>query len=127
MKQVTNMAVDKKSDYVGNNGGAYTDGEGMSRQFTYIDHDKKAKISTSLSSKTDYKQLLSDYRLNLLERILSIPASLCPEIFQDFTVRGEMVRIEWIDVMLRDEGLSLERLRTLCVMLENTPFIRNNV
>ena len=37
--------VDKKSDYVGNHGGAYTDMDGMSRQFTYIDHSKKSKIS----------------------------------------------------------------------------------
>ncbi len=39
------MAVDRKGDYVGNHGGAYTDIDNMSRQFTYIDHDKKSKIS----------------------------------------------------------------------------------
>jgi len=39
------MAVDRKADYVGNHGGAYTDETGMSRQFTYVDHDKKLKIS----------------------------------------------------------------------------------
>ena len=34
------MAVDRKGDYVGNHGGAYTDIDGMSRQFTIIDHDR---------------------------------------------------------------------------------------
>lgn len=38
------MAVDRPGDYVGNHGGAYTDESGMSRQFTYIDHDVKPKI-----------------------------------------------------------------------------------
>ena len=38
------MAVDKKSDYVGNHGGAYTDVDGQSKQFTYVDHDPKVKI-----------------------------------------------------------------------------------
>lgn len=39
------MAVDKKSDYVGNHGGKYTDEHGQTRQFTYVDHDVKPKIS----------------------------------------------------------------------------------
>lgn len=39
------MAVDRKADYVGNHGGTYTDIDGMSRQFTTIDHDIKSKIS----------------------------------------------------------------------------------
>lgn len=41
------MAVDKKSDHVGNHGGAYTDIDGMRKQFTYVDHDKKTKIGIS--------------------------------------------------------------------------------
>ncbi len=39
------MAVDKKSDYVGNHGGKYTDEQGLTKQFTYVDHDVKSKIS----------------------------------------------------------------------------------
>ena len=34
------MAIDKKSQHVGNHGGVYTDNDGMTKQFTYIDHDK---------------------------------------------------------------------------------------
>lgn len=40
--------------HVGNHGGAYTDLDGMSRQFTYIDHDKKSK--TSFSSSTSFNK-----------------------------------------------------------------------
>lgn len=48
------MAVDKKSDWVGNHNGRYTDIDGMSKQFTYIDHDKKIRIG--LSSNTPFNQ-----------------------------------------------------------------------
>lgn len=34
------MAVDKKSQHVGNHGGVYTDNDGQTKQFTYIDHDR---------------------------------------------------------------------------------------
>jgi hypothetical protein len=44
------MAVDKKSDYVGNHGGRYTDIDGISKQFTYIDHDKKTKVGINYNS-----------------------------------------------------------------------------
>lgn len=48
------MAVDRKADHVGNHGGAYTDQDGMSRQFTYVDHDPKTRISFS-NNITTYK------------------------------------------------------------------------
>lgn len=34
------MATDRKADYVGTHGGAYTDMDGMTKQFTYVDHDR---------------------------------------------------------------------------------------
>ena len=34
------MAIDKKSQHVGNHGGVYTDKDGMTKQFTIIDHDR---------------------------------------------------------------------------------------
>jgi len=43
-----------KSDYVGNHGGAYTDIDGMRKQFTYVDHDKKTKIG--LTAKTPFNE-----------------------------------------------------------------------
>lgn len=48
------MAVDRKADYVGNHGGAYSDMDGMSRQFTYVDHDKKLKVA--FDSKTPFNE-----------------------------------------------------------------------
>jgi hypothetical protein len=41
------MAVDRKADHVGDHGGRYTDIDGASKQFTYVDHDKKTRIGVS--------------------------------------------------------------------------------
>lgn len=41
------MAHTPKSKYVGNHGGAYTDMDNMSRQFTYVDHDRNTTRLTS--------------------------------------------------------------------------------
>lgn len=46
------MAVDKPGDYVGNHGGAYTDIDGLSKQFTYVDHDKK--LTAAFNSNTPF-------------------------------------------------------------------------
>ncbi len=118
------MAVDRKSDYVGNHGGAYIDNDGMSKQFTYIDHDSKTKISGHLGiNKEKVKKDLSEYKISLIERIVNIPASLCPLEYDAFIVRGEgKVGITWNETMLNDPGLSTDRLRNLCTLLEN----RNN-
>lgn len=112
------MAVDKKSDYVGNHGGAYTDLDGMSKQFTYIDHDKKTiNIGNSDSPEQGWQ---IRYREELIERITDISGSLCPEQFVDFTLRGSgRESIEWNVNMLKDEGFPTERLRDLCSILEN--------
>lgn len=48
------MAVDKKSQHVGNHGGAYTDIDGMTKQFTYVDHDRNTTRLKSWKSK-EYK------------------------------------------------------------------------
>lgn len=119
------MAVDRPGDYVGNHGGAYTDNNGMAKQFTYVDHDVKTKISGFLG--IDKKQIqkdLSEYRLSLIERITDIPASLCPIEFDAFTIRGEGKKtIEWNETVLNDAGMSIDRLRNLCTILEN----KNNI
>ena len=68
---------------------------------------------------------MKSYRQNLLERIFSTSASLCPEIFTDFTVRGEGKEvIEWNQNMLIDQGTPVSQLRDLTVMLENTKELR---
>lgn len=110
------MAVDKKSQHVGNHGGVYTDMEGMSKQFTTIDHDKKSKIHFS-SNKEEFN--MQDYRKSLIIRILDVPAALCPNIFHDFTVRGDISKILWNEKMLEDNGLPISQLRDLCTLCEN--------
>lgn len=116
------MAVDKKSDYVGNHGGAYTDIDGNRRQFTVVDHDPKTKISglvTSDKEKESIKAELSDYRKELIERILAVPASLCPLEFSEFKLVGDsQAVIQWNEKMVRDEGMTVNRLRDLCTILE---------
>lgn len=115
------MAVDRKSDHVGNHGGAYTDMQGNRRQFTYIDHDPKTKISGHTGESIDdiHKQL-AKYRLDTVAEILEFPASLCPVEFVDFTQRGEGHSIiTWNETMLKDGGITTNRLRDLNTVLSN--------
>jgi len=61
-----------------------------------------------------------EYRDILIDRILSIPASYCPMIFTDYTVKGENFDvIKWNEDMLHDSGVPISQLRDLCVILEN--------
>lgn len=61
-----------------------------------------------------------DYRQSLVNRVLEIPAAICPEIFHDFTLRGQdRGKVDWDSTMLSDKGVPLQTLRDLCVMLEN--------
>lgn len=113
----------KLSDYVGDHGGRYTDIDGMSKQFTYVDHDKKTTISASVSEEGQnetYDEFFIKYRASLIRRITDMPASICPEIFSDYTLRGEgRNTIQWNTDMLLDAGVPLKQLRDICVILEN--------
>lgn len=112
------MAVDSKSQHVGNHGGRYIDNDGQSKQFTYIDHDKKPTISFH-TEEVD-KEWQGKYTKELVDRIMDIPASICPVEFQDFTVRGEnQAVITWNKTMILDSGMDLGKLRDLCTILEN--------
>lgn len=113
---------DKKSDHVGNHGGAYVDNDGMSKQFTYVDHDVKTKIATTPSLSEKERMRLADemktYRTGLILKITISPPSLCPDIFQDFTLRGkERTNIEWNEQMLQDPGLPLQKLIDIWTLL----------
>lgn len=104
------MATDRPGNYVGNHGGAYTDINGMSKQFTYIDHDKKSKMSKYI--KTDSDQLFDDmkkYKDELINNILAVPAVFAHTTHYDYTTRVEDV-ILWNDKMIKDEGISIDRL-----------------
>lgn len=63
---------------------------------------------------------METYRSQLIRRITSLPASVCPGIFTDYTIRGEgHSTIEWNTDMLLDEGVPTDQLRDLCVLTEN--------
>lgn len=112
------MPVDRPGDYVGDHGGAYTDMDGMRKQFTYIDHDKKPMTMGQADSPEEGWN--TKYRASLVERITAVSASLCPTIFADFTIRGEgKTSIEWNMDMLLDNGMPLSQLRDLTALVEN--------
>lgn len=113
------MAIDKKSEHVGDHQGRYTDENGMTKQFTYIDHDKKVSIPVSKSDNKNLAEDLKTYRKQLIKRILSISPSVCPFEWQDFTIRGEEVGIKWNNVMLENDGLDINKLQSLINLLEN--------
>jgi hypothetical protein len=62
---------------------------------------------------------LREYRSKIIGKILSMPASLCPDIFSDFVVRGDNPTLSWREEMLKDEGLGLDKLISLKILLEN--------
>jgi hypothetical protein len=115
------MAVDKKSDHY-TSATHYKDLDGNMKAFTFVDHDIKpggATHSITDEEISEAKKQLKEFRKTSIERILVIPASLCPQWFTDFTVRGDVGEVKWNEEMLRDEGLPLDRIRDLKIMLEN--------
>jgi len=123
------MAVDRPGDYVGNHGGGYIDNDGQRKQFTYIDHDPKTKISGSVPTdeeKEEFKKAVADYRELIIQEILEMPPSLCPLPFHEFVLRGEnQVVLEWNKTMVTDKGMTFNRLRDLHTLLSNRMDIDN--
>ena len=109
--------MDKKSQHVGNHGGAYTDMDGMSRQFTYIDHDKKTSVGTSNLSDKERKALAKQVRQSIdetIEEILSLPPNISNNwgLYTEFLVRNvEENRIEWHEEMVRNACRVNDELR----------------
>jgi hypothetical protein len=103
------MAVDKKSDHVGNHGGTYIDNDGQSKQFTYIDHDKKTKVAPSKPLSEDERASLKDslkqYEQNMIEEILAFPAVNAVRnpfgLYEEFVIRSES-GITWHEQMVRE-------------------------
>jgi hypothetical protein len=61
-----------------------------------------------------------EYRQTLIDRILDQPASICPDVFSDFTARGEgKSHVEWNQNMVGDQGVPTVRLLQLATLLEN--------
>lgn len=118
---------DKKSDHY-TSAKNYTDLDGQSRSFDFVDHDIKTKISTTLMSEEEKHKLkdqVATDRAKTILRITTLPPSLCPTPFQDFLIRQAKAddknptSLEWNETMLNDPGLSFEKLYTLRTLLEN--------
>lgn len=96
----------------------YTDMSGNLRTFTHVDHDKKTKISSSIPDANEAKENLDLYRTGLIDRLLALPASLCPVIFHDYTIRGEVDVITWNEKLIRDPR-DYNTIRDIAVLIEN--------
>ena len=102
----------------------YKDEDGNMKNFTMIDHSVKTTIGGSPKLNQEELDEISSqrriHRAELCERILSIPASLCPLDFDDFIVRGEgLSKIQWNEEMIKDEGMDPIKRQFLCNILEN--------
>ena len=100
--------MDKKSQHVGNHGGRYTDESGMSRQFTYIDHDKKTKIGLNSMSDSEFQSLKKNINTAIdreIDEILALPAvniSNNEGLYDEFIIRDQEKGILWHESMVRD-------------------------
>lgn len=106
------MAVDNKSDYVGNHGGAYTDIDGMRKQFTTIDHDKKTKISSHISTdnKEEREKWMDNYIQERIKVLLALPPAAAANTHYDFLVTTTPEKFIWnkeeVEKHLQQEPLS---------------------
>jgi hypothetical protein len=115
------MAVDKKSDHVGNHEGRYTDLNGHTKQFTYVDHDLKALVGLhklTEQQKAELAEQVKKDRVDQIERLLALPASLCPSNFRDYTsiVSDKIV---WNETMLRDPGMDMTHVYGMTTLIQN--------
>lgn len=101
---------------------AYTGRDGLTHQETRIDWDEKTKVSSAVITAKDAEVLRKEivtYRKGLITRILSIPAELAGERYLDFVTRDfDKKKISWNKEMIQDEGMELEKLRDMAVILE---------
>jgi hypothetical protein len=74
--------MDKKSDHVGNHGGRYTDIDGQTKQFTYVDHDRH----TSRLKSWDYTKKESQMTelQELIDTICVEQVNELPQFIQEF-------------------------------------------
>lgn len=105
------MAVDKKSDYYTGAEG-YSDLEGQSRRFTYIDHDVKTKfyIPQTTEEITKLKEDIRKYHMEKIDEVLAMPAINAvakSDPFLDSTLYNEFVTrspegVKWDEQMVRN-------------------------
>lgn len=112
----------------------YTGRDGQTHQETILDWDKtlNTKVSTAVTSPEEVatiNQQLIDYRKSLINRILTIPATMAGEQYFDFINRNkEESTITWHTEMVSNPGISIDRLRDMCAIVEaRWELYQNNV
>lgn len=101
--------VDKKSDHY-TSATTYRDMDGNHKNFTFVDHDKKSKMSASVDmSEEELKSLKKTINSDIdrsIDEILALPAQNCftpNNLYDEFVVRNvEEKRIDWQKNMLRN-------------------------
>lgn len=107
------MAVDRKADHVGNHGGAYVDNDGQTKQFTYIDHDKKIKKSSYAGTAEETqtaKQLSKESNEKRILEVLAMPAvsiaGFNDGMYEHLIVRDKDKGISWHEKAVRETMLT---------------------
>jgi len=102
---------DKKSNYY-TSAESYTDDDGNYKQFTFIDHDVKTKITPYVKMSddelTNLKKSILDGKLREIEQILELPAVYAADLhngfYEDAIKRNNGV-IEWDSEYIRSKVL----------------------
>ena len=97
----------------------YTDMDGMTKTFTHINYSRKSKKSMYIEEESAIEKHKKD-REELINKILSLPASMFPKEFQDFILRGDEYEVlQWNENMVRDEGVPFNTLTSLYILTKN--------
>lgn len=101
------MAVDRKSNYQSTQQTFRDPKDGLTKQFTIIDHDKKTKINTnaplSEGKLAELHKEIKEYKERRIEQILQFPAaSASIELYGVFTNRNEQTGVTWNEPAVRE-------------------------
>lgn len=95
---------------------SYDDMEGNVKNFTIRDYSKKIKVAMS-GEKIDFDQYFKQYRAEVLERIFDVDAKYgIPE--HDKYVLPTFNGYEWDIAMLKDEGVLIDELMRIVILVE---------
>lgn len=103
-------------------GSNYEDRDGQIKTFTTVDWSKKTKISTQDIDMGQVRKELREYRDKVLERIFSINPFFAGEEYRLYLVvveTPEGKKFEWNKKMLMDEGVDIDNLARMVVLLES--------
>lgn len=108
----------------------YTGRDGLTHQETRIDWDIRPKISTAHTSAKDKQEIdkqLVEYRKQLIKRILATNPAAAGERYLDYVKRDfETKTLSWEVTMISDEGMDINNLRDMVVILEKRDELLNN-